>query len=146
MNTVLALIRGERDRDMIRKGLADSVTLRFCSRRAELLTETALAKPSLVISELVDRDRTSVEATLKSLRHRDPWLPIYLYIPWAIAEVRETMALLKGGIAAGAVFRGLDDPAKAISQILVDAQLAGETACLLRTVAPLMPPAESPRV
>lgn len=144
MDTVLALVRSEADRKAFQSGLAKCATIRFCTRREELRAEAAGVTPALLISELRDHDGQSVQPTLWSLHRRRPWLPIYLYIPLATADVQEAFALVRSGIAAGAVFRGADHPGRALRELLTRAQLEGETARLLRAVTSLMPPAVVP--
>jgi AraC-like DNA-binding protein len=139
MFAILALIRGQRDRQAIQTDIGACAELRFCSRAADLRAEAHRLKPTILISELADQDGIPTSQTLKALHRQSSWLPIYLYIPFAIVDVREAMDLLKHGVVAGVVFRGIDHPGKGLHSLLARAQLDGETAQLLKAVTSLIP-------
>lgn len=117
---VVALVLGNKCRARVRGALAGRADVRFCDRRADVLTLATDTHASAVLIEPRDGDGEDASTVVAALRSGMPSVPVIAYIADDAASSSDILALARAGVH-DLVRSGFDDVGFALGAALANA-------------------------
>ena len=136
---VVALVLGNTCRARVRGALAGRADVRFCERRADLLSLAVSAHASAILVEPRDHAGADVSTTVATIRAGMPSVPVIAYIADARASSGDILALARAGVH-DLVRSGFDDVGFALGAALASASAACATSAIRAELECLVAP------